>query len=96
VFQVDAAGGGCLLVRKRVFERIEDELGEEPFARTPPLGEDMSFFKRCERLGVKVYCDARIECPHLTVRPVTLDDYDRGAVTLGEERPAAAFALGGA
>lgn len=83
------------MVRRSVFSRIKTELGEDPFDRKKPLGEDMSFFKRCELLGIKVYCDARIEFPHLQVRPITLDMYDREALTIGRPQAVDAFALKG-
>lgn len=95
LFRVDAAGGGCLLVRRAVFDRVEAELGEGPFDRLRPLGEDMSFFKRLERLGIPAYCDGRVECPHLAVRAVTMADYDRDAVTLGPEEARDGFAFRG-
>jgi hypothetical protein len=94
VFSPDSAGGGCLMVRRSVFDRIRDELGEGPFDLIPPLGEDHSFFRRCKRLGVKVICDPRIQCHHLQVRPVTLDDYDRNAVSFADRQYVPGFRLG--
>ncbi len=96
IFQVAAAGGGCLMVRKSVFDRIEAELKEEPFSIIHPFGEDMSFFKRLQKLKIPVYVDARIECPHLVTRAVTLDDYDREAVTFSEEKQVSGFVIGAA
>jgi hypothetical protein len=94
LFPVDACGAGCLMVRRPVFARIKDELGGGPFDVIPPFGEDMSFCKRLQQLGIKVYCDPRIECHHLQVRALSLADYDRGAYEVGAEVPVDAFALG--
>lgn len=79
---VDSAGAGCLLIKTSVFQRIRDELQESPFDITYPLGEDHSFFKRCEQIGARVICDPRIEASHLTIKPITLADYQREAVQL--------------
>jgi hypothetical protein len=78
---VDSAGAGCLLIRRRVLERIENEIGEEPFAPIDPWGEDHSFFLRLMKLGIKSYCDPSMECHHLAFQPLSLSDYQKsGAV----------------
>jgi hypothetical protein len=82
--EVDSAGAGCLFVRRRVFERIAAELGEQPFERIKHHGEDHSFFLRLRQLGIKTVCDPHVECPHLTVKPITLEDYRRQDVDLEE------------
>lgn len=64
IFQVSAAGAGCLLVRRSVFEKIVGELKENPFDRTT-YGEDFGFFMRCRKLGIPVYCAWKIEVQHL-------------------------------
>ena len=84
LFQVAAAGAGCLLVRKRVFERMRLELKEEPFDILPPLSEDLSFFKRLQRLGVRAFCDSRVEAYHLRTVPLSLIDYDQAQVQVSE------------
>jgi hypothetical protein len=81
VMEVGGAGGGCLLVRRRVFDRIRDELNERPFDVIGQMGEDLSFFTRLRRLGIAPYVDVRVECPHLQVRPITLSEYRPGDVT---------------
>lgn len=84
---IDAAGGGCLLVRRRVFERIATELHEQPFAHRGAFSEDHSFFDRCRELGIQAYCCPSIESPHLTVRTVTLADYDTTDLPISERIP---------
>lgn len=65
IFQVGGAGAGCLLVKRRVYEKIWNTYNEGPFDRIFPHSEDLSFFYRLRRLGIPAYCDSRIEVPHL-------------------------------
>jgi hypothetical protein len=75
-FQVDSAGAGALMIRKRVFERIRQGLpGESPFGITAPFGEDHSFFLRLHKLGIKTFAVPGIESPHLEIRKVRLTDH---------------------
>jgi hypothetical protein len=80
VQQIDCAGGGCLLVKRSVFQRIGGELHEQPFDITPPWSEDFSFFYRCRRLGIPVYAAPRIESRHLIPKEITEKDYVKDAV----------------
>jgi len=77
---VDSAGAGCLWVRRQVFDKIREDLNEKPFDRYPDLSEDHSFFQRLEKIGVQCVCFPKIECHHLTVRPLSLADYDRESI----------------
>jgi hypothetical protein len=79
IFQVAAAGGGCLLVRRNVFYRIITELKCMPFdimihpTNNKPLSEDLSFFYRCRTLEIPCFAAANIESPHLDIIPITLE-----------------------
>jgi hypothetical protein len=75
LIEVGSAGGGALLVRRSVYDRIRAELHSGPFDITPPFGEDHSFFKRCRTLGIPVYAAPTIESRHLEVRSFGLDTY---------------------
>jgi hypothetical protein len=68
--EVDSAGAGCLLIRRRVIERITSELGENPFARMGDKGEDHSFFTRLRKLCIKAWCAPHVEADHLEFRGV--------------------------
>jgi hypothetical protein len=74
LFQVDSAGAGCLLIRRRVLERIRDELKVNPFVRVGQKGEDHSFFTRVKELGIKAHCAWRVQAGHLAYKPIALSD----------------------
>ena len=71
IFQVDAAGAGCLLVRKFVFDMIWDKLNQDPFDVIGNNSEDMSFFSRLRKIGVGVYCAPQIKFSHLSTEPLS-------------------------
>lgn len=73
--QIGTAGGGCLLVRRSVFDRIRIELNESPFTRFEAYGEDHAFFQRCRKLNIPVYALPHVESPHLVVKPLLMADY---------------------
>lgn len=89
--EVAAAGAGCLWVKRAVFDRIAAELKERPFDRIGGNGEDISFFMRLKKLGVKPVVNPRVECHHLEVRPVSLSDYDPSDLDLCAPDPARGF-----
>lgn len=96
VIPVDGAGAGAMLVKRRVFDKIEAELHERPFDVIGQMGEDLSFFKRLRTLGIKAYVDRRVESPHLQVRPVRQSDFDPKTVNLKKVRlPDAKAFVGG-
>jgi hypothetical protein len=92
--EVCAAGAGCLWVKRTVFDRIQKELKEKPFDRRGGMGEDHSFFRRLHELegDVKVVCNPRIECHHLQVRALSVDDYDPESVELNKPQPVNGYA----
>ena len=73
--QVDSSGGGCLLVKREVYDRIENELHELPFIEINPYSEDHSFFIRLAKLNIKTYCATNINYNHLSVKEITDEDF---------------------
>lgn len=83
---IKGSGFGAILIKTEVFKQLE-----EPWIRYNPhmpdqLGEDLYFFERLDRLGIKVFCD--LECivehfAHAKIRPVRTEKgwhvvYDTG------------------
>lgn len=91
VFQVGAAGGGCLFVRRSVFQRIERELHEPPFAIWHDYSEDLSFFKRLQRLKMPAYCAPRVMAGHLQYHALALEDYNPASLPLGPRETVEGF-----
>jgi hypothetical protein len=64
-FEVDAGGAGCLLITREVFEKIkwpwfhwiERKDGSQ-------LSEDIYFFRKCNRAGLRVLVDPQVVCNH--------------------------------
>lgn len=84
IIQIGSAGGGCLFVRRSVFDQIVDEFKCGPFDKTGIYSEDHSFFSRCKQLGIKCYAALNIESNHLRTVPVTLDDFDDTGIPKSE------------
>jgi hypothetical protein len=84
IFPVEGAGGGCLAVKKEVFQRIKrpyfkfknDNKKEKMYKRKgfmPNLvGEDLYF---CLKANPKLFCDPTILCKHYKEVGFDIDDY---------------------
>lgn len=76
LLEIGATGAGCLFVRRSVFHRIANECPDQPFTRFVGWSEDHSFFRRCHELGIKTYLAPKLQCHHLRVHSIALDDYE--------------------
>jgi hypothetical protein len=74
--EIDGCGGGCLMVRRRVYDKIKEVYKCGPFDPISPLSEDLSFCKRCTDLGFKIYFSQDIECHHLIILQTSLTNTD--------------------
>ena len=75
VLQIGSAGGGCLFVRRSVYDRLAEAYpGQGAFDRIHPFSEDHSFFVRCREQGIKCYAAMRVQSEHLRVASVTYSD----------------------
>jgi len=64
-FEIDAAGAGCLLIRRDVLEKIPwpwFRWVEKPDGRQ--ISEDIFFFYQCNRAGLRVRIDPQVICNH--------------------------------
>lgn len=75
VIEIGPTGGGCLLVKKDVFQEIRDKLQQNPFGIIPGLSEDYSFFWRCKELKIPTYLAPHVQSHHLMPR-MALDVHD--------------------
>lgn len=75
LIEVRRSGAGCLMVRRKVFDRIDSELGEEPFTNKDGASEDFSFFARLERLGIRAFAATQIQLGHLVMRSVGMKNF---------------------
>lgn len=84
VLQIGSAGGGCLFVRRSVFDKIAEHFKCGAFDKIKGYSEDHSFFCRCRELEIKAYVATKVESNHLRVAPVTMDDLDDSQLKVGE------------
>lgn len=92
VYQIGSAGAGGLFIRRRVIDRIREELKEGAFSVIPPFGEDNSFFRRLQQIGIPGYWVPSIENPHLIVEELTVSkSFDRSALQIHHQKETEAF-----
>ena len=63
VFEVEACGFACLLVRMDVLEAMG--IYGVPFFPVAGLGEDLTFCWRARKLDIKFHCDSRLKIGHI-------------------------------
>lgn len=87
---IRGAGAGCLLIRKKVFVKIQTKLHCSPFdiyfdKNGGPMSEDHSFFERCAKLKIPVYFSPAITVKHLMYRELDVNkDYDKSKVKINK------------
>lgn len=76
LFRVDGAGGGCLMAKRELFERVEQPWflmsSESRKVGDSTMGEDIYFFHKAKPL---MLCDPRIQCGHVGKAVHSLDSY---------------------
>jgi GT2 family glycosyltransferase len=70
LMEVDYVGCGCLLVHRRVFEKVlypwfEYKIGRRDLPEREQISEDFDFCRKARAAGFKVFVDADIHCHHL-------------------------------
>lgn len=84
IMQIDACGGGCLLIQREVLQAMRQAFpDEEPFDHIGRYSEDFSFALRCRALNIPLYATPQVHAIHLRTTGVEDDDYIPG--WFGEE-----------
>lgn len=79
LFEVKATGMGCCLMETSVIQEVFGRFGL-PFTPMPGFGEDLSFCRRCEELGIQMWCDSSLQCGHIAQKVVGINEYKSGLV----------------
>lgn len=74
MFEVDAVGFGCVLMRTKVLKDVIEH-NHTCFNPMPAFGEDISFCIRAKRAGYKIWVDSSIKIGHLSQTIVTEEFY---------------------
>jgi len=78
LIEIDACGGGCLLIKKEVFDKLEKPYfhyiprGEKTLRK----GEDLYFCEKAKEAGFKIYCDTSVKCGHMGTKVITSDYWE--------------------
>ena len=63
VLPIDAAGFGCVLLRRDALEQLE-----EPYLQSEPgLNGDLVFYKQCQDKGIPMFVDCSVIASHRQV-----------------------------
>jgi SAM-dependent methyltransferase len=71
--QVDVAGGGCLLVKMRVFDKVKPPYFEPEFK----FGTDIQLCRKAKDLGFEIWADTSIELGHVRDERVIVTSKNR-------------------
>lgn len=75
VFEIAAAGFGCVMTTRRLLEEVVNRFGKMPFSPAVGFGEDLSFCMRTSGAGFKMFCDSRIKVGHIARVPIGEGEY---------------------
>jgi hypothetical protein len=78
LIEADMVGAGCLLIHRRVLERVpppkfewtidyDGVLTEKNYPESERRSEDFSFCSKCRRLGFKIVVDTSVLCTHVGI-----------------------------
>jgi hypothetical protein len=77
--KVDVTGGGCMMIRKEVFDRID----EPWFSPEYEYGTDIQICKAARAKGFQVWCDTSIEIGHLRLEKEVITSKKIGGQFVG-------------
>ena len=81
IIEADAVGGGCLLIKREVFEKLVDKVKtvdgvSQFFVTTPTTGEDIFFCELAKKHGFKIFCDTSVKCGHIELNVIEEKDFE--------------------
>lgn len=77
LIEVAATGMGACLMEVSVIEEVFNNFGL-PFTPEPGFGEDLSFCRRCAKLGIQMWCDTSLQLGHIAQKVVGIEEYKHG------------------
>lgn len=81
--RVDVAGGGCLLIRTKIFDRLKYPY----FAPEFEWGTDIQLCRQAKEKGFEVWADTSIELGHLKTEKTVVTSQNRRQFQLGDTIP---------
>lgn len=81
--EVDVAGGGCLLIKSRVFDKLQYPYFEPEFR----FGTDIQLCRKAKEKGFSVFADTSIEFGHLRIERVTITGRNRHQYQMSDTLP---------
>lgn len=79
LFKVRACGLAACMMDVSVLKDVYNKFGT-PFSPIAGFGEDLSFCRKCDELGIEMWCDSRIKVGHIAQKVVTEADYINGVI----------------
>lgn len=90
LFEIDACGFACCLVRTSVFADLIESGDARIFSPMNPFGEDISACIRMKKKGYKLWCDSSIKIGHVArtvVSEQSYQQYKQYVERLEDDRP---------
>lgn len=84
IFEVKGIGFGAVMIETSILADVYRKFGA-PFFPVAGFGEDFSFCRRCDELGIKMFCDSRVKVGHIANTVVSESAYLSGYHLLGLE-----------
>lgn len=79
LFTVKGLGLAATMMDVSVVRQVYERFGS-PFSPINGFGEDLSFCRKCDELGIPMHCDSRIKVGHIAQTIVTEETYFNGVV----------------
>ena len=79
LFTVKGLGLAATMMDVSVITQVYNRFGS-PFSPIAGFGEDLSFCRKCDELGIQMFCDSRIKVGHIAQTIVTEEKYLNGTV----------------